>query len=149
MSEKFRLFQAVSEKNRFFGANFRQISIFSAISKNLLFTIGPRQIILFLFKSHHFGTYFLYMIRYNNILRPVHDPHDPPETPAIPQDPHAQNLGVATPRVDVYVSWFADYSLKNWLRKLRTIALPVYFHGFYYCMYLSITNVAKISALCL
>src|SRR6218665_221695 len=41
------------------------------------------QIILFLFKSHHFRTYFLYMIRCNNISRS-------------PQ-PAAQNLGVATP----------------------------------------------------
>jgi len=29
---------------------------------------------------------------------------------------------------DIYISWSADYNLKkNWLRKLRTIALPVYF----------------------
>jgi len=42
------------------------------------------QIILFLFKSHYFRTYFPYMIRYNNILRPVHDPHDPPATPLRP-----------------------------------------------------------------
>src|SRR6218665_4022901 len=35
------------------------------------------QIILFLFKSNHFRTHFLYMIRYNNISRHVHDPNDP------------------------------------------------------------------------
>ena len=39
--------------------------------------IGHGKIILFLFKSHHFWTYFLYMIRDNNISRPVHDLHDP------------------------------------------------------------------------
>src|SRR6218665_2109904 len=33
----------------------------------------------------HFRTYFLYMIRYNNISRPVHDSNDPPATlPATP-----------------------------------------------------------------
>ena len=32
-------------------------------AKNWLFTAISRQIILFLFKSHHFRTYFLYMIR--------------------------------------------------------------------------------------
>src|SRR6218665_2490913 len=42
--------------------------------KNWSFTATSGQIILFLFKSHHFRTYFLYMISYNNISRPVHDP---------------------------------------------------------------------------
>ena len=53
--------------------------------RNWPFTATSGQIILFLFQSHHFRTYFLYMIRYNNILRP------PATTPP------AQNLGVATP----------------------------------------------------
>src|SRR6218665_4044270 len=41
------------------------------------------------------------MIRYNNILRPVHDPLrppcDPPTTTYDSHNPPAQNLGVATP----------------------------------------------------
>src|SRR6218665_3622041 len=49
--------------------------------KNWLFTAISGQIILFLFKSHHLRIYFLYMIRYNNILRPVHDPTTPPRPP--------------------------------------------------------------------
>src|SRR6218665_2407853 len=57
--------------------------------------LGPQNsYYLFLFKSHHFRTYFLYMIRYNNIVRPDHDARPP-----------AQNLGVATPnrsRIDAY-----------------------------------------------
>src|SRR6218665_192147 len=55
-----------------------KILIFSC--KNWSFTATSGQIILFLFKSHHFRTYFLYMISYNNMSRPVHDPlrpHDP------------------------------------------------------------------------
>src|SRR6218665_3825712 len=70
-----------SKKFRFFQANFREISTFSGnftnfdlLGKNWPFTATSGQIILFLFKSHHFLTYFLYMIRYNNISRPVHDP---------------------------------------------------------------------------
>jgi len=51
-------------------------------------------IILFLFKIHHFRTYFLYMISYNNMSRPVHDPLLLPR-------PLAQNLGVATPNSPV------------------------------------------------
>src|SRR6218665_2028245 len=51
------------------------------------FTATSGQIILFLIKSHHFRTYFLYLKRYN-ISRPVHDP--PP--------PSHQNLGVTTPK---------------------------------------------------
>src|SRR6218665_3799194 len=60
-------------------------SIFQAISQkfqfsrqNCPFTAASGQIILFLFKSHLFRTYLLYIIRYNNIPRPVHDPLRPP-----------------------------------------------------------------------
>src|SRR6218665_1589286 len=45
--------------------------------KNELFIAISWQIMLFLFKSHHFRTYLLYMIRYNNILRPVRDSTTP------------------------------------------------------------------------
>src|SRR6218665_3407138 len=80
----------ISEKFQFFSGNSKN-SIFQA--KNCPFTAISWQIILFLFKSNHFRTYFLYMIRYNNISRPVHDSNDPFATlPATP----AQNLGVAT-----------------------------------------------------
>ena len=44
--------------------------------------------------------YFLYMIRYTDILWPVHDPFDPPyDTPCDlhPHDPPAQNLGDRDP----------------------------------------------------
>src|SRR6218665_2590971 len=67
------------------------------------FTATSGQIILFLFKSNHFLTYFLYMIRYNNMSRPVHDPNDPLR-PSLrfPHDPPAQNMGFTTlsPRID-------------------------------------------------
>jgi len=63
-------------------ANFRKISILKA--KSWLFTVISGQISLFLFKSHHFRKYFLYMIRYNNILRPVHDPTIPLWPPTTP-----------------------------------------------------------------
>src|SRR6218665_992388 len=56
--------------------------------KNCSFTATSGQIILFLFKSLHFRTYFLYMLRYNNISRP--------STTSLRPSP-AQNLGVATP----------------------------------------------------
>src|SRR6218665_2318680 len=62
--------------------------------KNCSFTATPWQIILYLFKSHHFLTYFQYMIKYNNISRSVHDPLQPPFD--APTTPSAQNLGVAT-----------------------------------------------------
>src|SRR6218665_3797576 len=93
-----------AKKIRFLQANFRKISIFQAIlqkniefyrqiSKNFDFF---RQLQKFDFPSkklsfysylwanysislqnYHFRTYFLYMIRYNNISRPVHDSNDP------------------------------------------------------------------------
>jgi len=88
ISEKFRFFQTISQKILFFQENFLKISIFSGNftknfdfpGKNWPFTATSGQIILFLCRSHHFRTYFLYIIRYNNISRPP-----------------AQNLGVATP----------------------------------------------------
>ena len=67
------------QKFRFFQANFRKKSIFSGNLKKLDFQakIGHSgQIILFLFKIHHSRTYFLYLIRCDNISRPVHDPHN-------------------------------------------------------------------------
>src|SRR6218665_3364405 len=60
--EKFRFLQAISLKKSEFPG------------KNWSFTTTSWQIILFLFKNNHFRTYFLYMIRYNNISRSVHDP---------------------------------------------------------------------------
>ena|SRR6218665_3627883 len=90
-------------KNSIFHANFRKISIFRKClktfefqGKNWPFTATSWQIIPFFFKSHHFRTYFLNMIRYNNNNnnfttrpRPTRPPMRPPTTPA-------QNLGVAT-----------------------------------------------------
>ena len=86
---KIDAFQANFGKNRFFQTNFRKSSIFAGKftksfyfpDRNWPFTATPVQIIVFLFKSHHFRTYFLYMIRYNNISRPVQDPTTP-KTPS-------------------------------------------------------------------
>src|SRR6218665_3845773 len=56
--------------------------------------LNSKQIILFRLKSHYFRTYFLYMIRYNNVSRPVIDPHDPPlRSPR----PPAENWGSYQP----------------------------------------------------
>src|SRR6218665_3583492 len=100
ISEKFQVFQAILQKNiefcRQISENFdffQAIKIIDFPSKKSLFTATSGQIILFLFKNNHFRTYFLYMIRYNNISRPVHDPNDPLR-PAL--RPPAQNMEVAT-----------------------------------------------------
>ena len=78
----FRFSRKISEKFRF-------------SKKNWLFTAISGQVILFLFRCHHFRTYLLYMIRYNKILPPVNDTHDPP----------AQNLRVATPTLQDWRLW--------------------------------------------
>ena len=78
--EKFRFSQENFWKIRFFQANFWKISIFSGNLKNLrfarqklvIYSYAYGQIILFFFKSHNFRTYFMYMIRYNNISRLVY-----------------------------------------------------------------------------
>src|SRR6218665_184508 len=91
ISEKFQFFQAILQKNIKFSRQisgnfdfFRQLKKLIFQAKKCPFTATSDQSILFLFKSNHFRTYFL--IRYNNISRPVHDPTRPP----------AQNMGVAT-----------------------------------------------------
>src|SRR6218665_3831622 len=80
--KKFDFLRQIFEKFRFFQAI---LKIFDFPAKNCSFTATSGQIILFLFKSLHFRTYFLYMIRYNNISRPVDDPPTiplrPPTTP--------------------------------------------------------------------
>jgi len=77
------------------GRSWIRVYTISIFSGNCSFTAGSGQIILFLFKSHHFRTYFLYMIRYNNISRPPRPLCDPPCD--LPRPP-AQNLWVATPQ---------------------------------------------------
>jgi len=112
----FEFFRQFHKKCRFFLANFWKISIFS--SKNCSLTATSEQIILFLFKSHHFRTYFLYMIRYNNI--------SPPPRPNLrhPTTPQPQIWGVATPpttpRIDasglprrgVQAAWYNSLYIK-------------------------------------
>ena len=118
ISEKFQFFQAISQKISIFPTKFskkfnfsRQIfknfwsfmGNFLKISfSNCSFTATSGQIILFLFKSHHFRTYFLYMIRY--ISRPVHDP------PCNPYLTPAQNLWVTTPNPQDWHPWYTVYS---------------------------------------
>src|SRR6218665_226992 len=94
ISEKFRFSEGILLKKFDFPGNFTKY--FDFPGKHWPFTATSGQIILFLFKSHHFRTYFLYIIRYNNISRPVREPLRPP----------AQNLGVSTPntlRIDAPV----------------------------------------------
>ena len=70
--EKFKFFSGKFLKNLNF---FRQFNFFLDFpGKNCSFTASSGQIVQFLFKSHHFRTYFLYMIRYNNISPPDYDP---------------------------------------------------------------------------
>src|SRR6218665_132105 len=98
------IFQAILQKNieffRQISQNFdffRQLKKFDFPSKKLSIYSYFWAIILFLFISNHFRTYFLYMIRYNNISRPVRDTNDPLRPYLRPPTP-AQNLGVTTPR---------------------------------------------------
>jgi len=107
--KNFNFFKQICEKFRFFHVNFKKILIFSwqlkkidFPGKSCSFTATSEQIIPFLFKCHYFRTYFLYMIIYNNISRPVHDPprpnlrhpHDPPAQNLWGCDPHPQTPGL-------------------------------------------------------
>src|SRR6218665_670140 len=104
ISEKFQFLQAILQKNIEFCRQISENFDFFRQLKNLIFqaqkcpfTATSGQIILFLFKSNHFRTYFPYMIRYNNISRPVHNPNDPLRPTLRPtHDPPVQNIGVTT-----------------------------------------------------
>ena len=86
-TKEYRVFQANFRKFWFF----RQLKKFDFPSKKLsVYSCTSGQIILFLFKSNRFRTYFLNMIRYNNISRPIHD------SPATPHDPLPKILGSRT-----------------------------------------------------
>src|SRR6218665_2225069 len=101
-------------------------------AKKCPFRATSGKIIQFLFKSNHFRTYayFMYMMRYNNISRPVHDPNDPPETlHATHTRPPPQNIGVATlsPRIDALDSNGKEtFSRRNELPRggLRSMEMP-------------------------
>src|SRR6218665_3877528 len=82
--ENFDFFHALSHKK------------FDFSGKDLSFTATSWQIILFLFKSHHFRTYFLYTISYNNVC------HDPSTTHCGPHDPLPKIWGSRppTPKID-------------------------------------------------
>ena len=95
-SKNFDFLQVISHKNRFFQANFPEK--FRQFKKN---RFSRQKLAIYnhfwsnysiYLQNHYFRTYFLYMIRYNNISRPV------PRPPCHPLRPPAQNLGVATPQ---------------------------------------------------
>src|SRR6218665_3338633 len=106
--KKFQYFQAILQKNIEFCRKISEnFDFFQAIKKirfskqkNCPFTATSVQIILFLFKSNHFRTYFLYMIRYNNISRPVHDSNDPPATLPATTLPKIWGSRPSAPRID-------------------------------------------------
>src|SRR6218665_1896373 len=87
ISEIFLFFRQFHQKISLFPGTFPKKFDFSGKNWPFIATFG--QIILFLFKSYHFRTYFLYIISYN---RP--NIHDPFMTPVRPHDPPTKTLGV-------------------------------------------------------
>ena len=104
MSEKFRFFQAISQRNRFFRQISEKIRFFRPFY--WLFSLQLFLGKLFYFSSKVTTFEHTSCTWYNNILWPVHDRHDPPATR--PRPP-AQNLGgprppCNLPRNDAYGS---------------------------------------------
>src|SRR6218665_512679 len=89
--------------------------------KNWLFTAISGQIILFLFKSHHFRTYFLYMIRYNIYFTTRPRRHDPPRDPPRPPPPKS---GGATPNPPGLTPMHCDMGLKEIEKFLHFFSQP-------------------------
>src|SRR6218665_859177 len=112
ISEKFQFFQAILQKNIEFCRQISENFDFFRQQKKLIFQAKKVHLQLPLGKLFYFSskvTTFehtsLYIVRYNNISRPVHDSNDPPCDP--PFDPTAQNLGVATLSSQDYRPWIA------------------------------------------
>src|SRR6218665_2399729 len=75
--------------------------------------LNSRQITLFRLKSHHFRTYFLHMIIYNNVSRPVHDPTTPCHL-TIPSPKSGGGVVIPpTPRIDAYDCSFPVYRYRR------------------------------------
>src|SRR6218665_1716920 len=101
--KKFYFFRQF-KKNRFFQGKFpKNFDFCRQFYKKFRFS-RHKYVQLFLGKSHHFLTYLLYMVRYNNILRPVHDPQDPLRPPTTPLPKIWEGHDPPTPRIDAYVS---------------------------------------------
>src|SRR6218665_987263 len=75
--QKVSIFPSKFPKNSDFSDNLKKIEFPGKKFAIYSYICTSWQIILFLFKSQHFRTYFLYMIRYNNISRPPCDPPRP------------------------------------------------------------------------
>src|SRR6218665_1914128 len=94
-----------------FAGKFPKILIFSGnkkidfASKKVHLQLPLGKLFYFSSKVKTFEHTSLYMIRYNNISRPVHDSNDTPCDP--PFDPPAQNLGIATLSSQDYRPWIA------------------------------------------
>src|SRR6218665_3680089 len=84
------------EKFRFFRQLHKEIDF---LGKNWLFTASSGLFSLFLFKTRLFRSYFLYMTRYNNISRPIHDPScdSPQPTLRLPRPPCPKSGGSRPP----------------------------------------------------
>ena len=102
--KQIQFFQGNFRKTSIFSGNFTKNSIFQASIGHLLLAT-PGQIVLFLFKSQHFRTYFLYMLRYI-ILRPVHHPttllRPPCDHPTTPPAKIWGSRPPNLPRIDAY-----------------------------------------------
>src|SRR6218665_3764608 len=103
LQKNFDFFRQICKKFRLFQAIFTKVSIFHAKIAHLQLLLGKLFYFLSKVTTFEHRPYFLYMIRYNNILRPVHNQHNPPCNPARaaprPSDDYpAKNLGVANPQ---------------------------------------------------
>jgi len=90
IDENFDYFQAKISEWPFFLAIYFKMSVYPdrICHLGLGLQLNSSQIILYRLKSHHFRTYFLYMITYNNVSRP-------PAT--TPRPPSQKSWGVVTP----------------------------------------------------
>jgi len=105
--KNFDFFTQIFKKFQFF-RQFKEN--FNFPGKNCSFTAIFWQIFTFPSKSHNFRTYFRYMVRYNNISRPVHNPPRPilrfQTTPSL----KSGGRGPQLPRIDALV-WLSQNSI--------------------------------------
>src|SRR6218665_1821563 len=124
ISDKFRFFPGKFSKNFDFSSKKILITFFSHLLQNFPLSRGQichlqlnsGQIILFHLESHHFRTYFLYTVRYNNVSR--HSKTLPRPFCDSPNNPQPPELTPMSTDADVISVRFVDLILR-WLRLLN------------------------------
>ena len=109
-------FLVINSKNETFPFP-RQNMPFTATTTIKIIRLQIHKLFYFSFKSHHFPTYLLCVITYNNIWQIVHNPHEPCDPR--PSQPKIWGHDTPTPMIDVYACMHlcVFFTIHSFIRK--------------------------------